>query len=211
MSEWFFWPWGTQPLITRGFPSSRPLRIAFFRPSSEGPFTVQLFRSHRSAARGDSVEGEGGEGGGGRRVVIRSRWTYTCYTVASSCKHARHVLSIASVMGTAPGLQVHRLRAWYKALGYRFLSLKDFIPLVSSLAQRSRKENSFLMRSSRRSTVSRSNTVLNVTYHCTERNAESALCHVLCACVQITLRMRTNHPTTKTSVMCITHSYTPLH
>ena len=53
-SLWFLCPWGTQPVITRDFPNSRPLRIEFLRPSSEGPFTVQLFNTHKSALSGDS-------------------------------------------------------------------------------------------------------------------------------------------------------------
>lgn len=56
ISECLRCPCGTQPDITRGFPNCRPLRIELFRLSSEGPLTVQLFSSHRSAWSGESIE-----------------------------------------------------------------------------------------------------------------------------------------------------------
>ncbi len=49
-------PWGTQPATTKCLSSSCALLIAFLKLSSEGFFTVQLLRSHRSAASESSTK-----------------------------------------------------------------------------------------------------------------------------------------------------------
>lgn len=48
-------PWGTQPATTKCLSSSCALLIAFLKLSSDGFFTVQLLRSHRSAASESST------------------------------------------------------------------------------------------------------------------------------------------------------------
>ena len=97
--------------------------MEFLSPSSAGPFTLQLFSSHRSASRGDSGGQRSrfkGQFGSKRKEEMKQSFRKeseeeeeqrevmaTSNGVASRGQHASHVLSITGVVGTAPCLEVH--------------------------------------------------------------------------------------------------------
>jgi len=109
-SPWLRCPCGTHPAKTSFLFSFLPDRTALMKLSSEGPFTVQLLRSHKSASSGDSI--------GQLNHMIRSHDPLTSDSVTIGNKLSSHILPVAVVMGTAPCLQVDHLSSGNDAVCY---------------------------------------------------------------------------------------------